>query len=249
MEAATNRRTFPRELADALRAQILRGDLPAGTLLPPERELAIRLGTNRNTLREALRTLEAQGLVEARQGAGVRVLDFRERGELTLLADYLRVATVPQQLGLLEDLLRLRAMVAREAVARAAEHADEHDFAEFERCLEAVAERVRAHEGTVMEPELALYRAVVRAGKSVAGTWLFNSLEKVIKGFGETYPGLWVTPPRFVEAWRGIVAALVARDGERAERLIGELLERTDAVVVRALGGLPGVVTPRRRKP
>lgn len=54
---------------------LLRGILRPGDRLPPERDLAERLGVSRPSLREALADLQAAGLVEARAGAGVYVAD------------------------------------------------------------------------------------------------------------------------------------------------------------------------------
>ncbi len=51
-------------------SMILDGTLRAGDRLPPERELATRLGISRGALREALRSLEYVGLLQARVGSG-----------------------------------------------------------------------------------------------------------------------------------------------------------------------------------
>lgn len=48
----------------SIRAKILDGTLAPGTLLPPEHDLADQLGVTRPTVREALRSLEAAGLIE-----------------------------------------------------------------------------------------------------------------------------------------------------------------------------------------
>lgn len=51
-------------------SMIIDGTLRAGDRLPPERELATRLGLSRGALREALRSLEYVGLLQARAGSG-----------------------------------------------------------------------------------------------------------------------------------------------------------------------------------
>src|SRR3954451_8332674 len=66
-----------RRIADELRRAILSGELPPGAALPSERELARRHGTARNTARQAIDFLEADGLVEAQHGRGVFVRERR----------------------------------------------------------------------------------------------------------------------------------------------------------------------------
>lgn len=57
-------------VADRLRRQIVRGELQVGDRLPPEDELTAQLGIARTTLREALRILESQRLLQIRRGRG-----------------------------------------------------------------------------------------------------------------------------------------------------------------------------------
>jgi GntR family transcriptional regulator len=59
-----------RRLRDALAASIQDGSLPANSVLPSERELALELGVSRSTLRVSLRELADMGLVQTRHGAG-----------------------------------------------------------------------------------------------------------------------------------------------------------------------------------
>jgi DNA-binding FadR family transcriptional regulator len=66
------RRLF-RLIAEQVTAMIQRGDLPPGSRLPAERDLAARLAVSRPSLREALIALEIEGLVEVRGGSGVYV--------------------------------------------------------------------------------------------------------------------------------------------------------------------------------
>src|SRR4029079_14087498 len=56
-------------IADQIRTAIVTGKLTEGGRLAPERELAEQFGVRRVTVRDALRSLEAMGLIEVRVGA------------------------------------------------------------------------------------------------------------------------------------------------------------------------------------
>lgn len=58
------------QIAEGLIDRIESQELAAGAKLPPEREFSKSLGVTRITLRRALQILEAEGLIERRQGAG-----------------------------------------------------------------------------------------------------------------------------------------------------------------------------------
>src|ERR1700755_1377062 len=61
------------ENAEKPRAQIEHGELPAGDQLPTELELRDRYSSSRNTIRDAIKRLTSQGLVETRPGQGTFV--------------------------------------------------------------------------------------------------------------------------------------------------------------------------------
>jgi DNA-binding transcriptional MocR family regulator len=65
------------QLAAAIARAIERGDLPAGTRLPAERELATEFGLSRTTIVAAYDRLRQSGLVRSRQGSGTRVTSRR----------------------------------------------------------------------------------------------------------------------------------------------------------------------------
>ncbi|PAY10929.1 DNA-binding protein [Bradyrhizobium sp. UFLA03-84] len=62
-----------RQLAQALRAAIAKGELKAGELLPSTRALSASLGVARGTVTEAFEQLQAEGYLESQVGAGTRV--------------------------------------------------------------------------------------------------------------------------------------------------------------------------------
>jgi GntR family transcriptional repressor for pyruvate dehydrogenase complex len=66
--------TSSEEVISQLREMIHSGELRPGDRLPPERDLAKLLGVSRPTLRAAIRSLAAVGVLQSRQGAGTFVV-------------------------------------------------------------------------------------------------------------------------------------------------------------------------------
>lgn len=113
-----NRRAFE-EILFQLEEAIVAGHLSAGDRLPPERELASRFQVSRTSVREALRVLEALGLVRVRRGAENGAILLEEPGNaLThLLRFYLALEHVSMA-SLLEFRISLESMAAATAARR-----------------------------------------------------------------------------------------------------------------------------------
>jgi DNA-binding FadR family transcriptional regulator len=74
-------REKPQRIADELRRLIVSGELSEGDSLGHEPELIERFGVSRPSLREALRILEAEGLISVMRGMlGGVVVHARDRG-------------------------------------------------------------------------------------------------------------------------------------------------------------------------
>ena len=71
-------KTLAEAVAGKLTASLLDGSLQPGAQLPPERELITRFGISRTTLREALKAMEENGLVESRKNVGWFALQVDE---------------------------------------------------------------------------------------------------------------------------------------------------------------------------
>jgi DNA-binding FadR family transcriptional regulator len=132
-----------RDLQERIKKLIIDRRLPSGASLPTEPELMELLGVSRNSVREALKALQAMGIVEIRHGFGTYVgpmsmapmiegLTFRTvaghyRGEDSLL-----------------QLLELREAVETGLIARLAGRVPEADLAE----LDALVDRMDAEAAT-----------------------------------------------------------------------------------------------------
>ncbi|ATL25261.1 PLP-dependent aminotransferase family protein [Streptomyces formicae] len=99
---------LPRRLADALRELAERADVPAGSTLPSQRELALVLGVSRSTVTAAYSLLEESGWLESRRGSGSRLRGSGSidegAGEGRLASFDARTGTVDLSSGALDGL-------------------------------------------------------------------------------------------------------------------------------------------------
>lgn len=113
------------QAADAIRRDIISGTLPAGARLI-ERELTERLDVSRNTIREALRQLEAEGFLELRPHKGpiVTVLAPEAAAELFEVRQALECMAVERFTVRASDEVLDELLAAFEEFAAAVEHGD-----------------------------------------------------------------------------------------------------------------------------
>jgi GntR family transcriptional regulator len=71
-----DRKALPKRVADDLRRRLVSREWLTGQQLPTEAELVETYGVSRATVRQALKTLEGQGLVLTRHGRGTFVADI-----------------------------------------------------------------------------------------------------------------------------------------------------------------------------
>jgi DNA-binding FadR family transcriptional regulator len=128
-------RRLYRQIADQIRGLIGSGEFPAGSRLPPERDLARQLGVSRPSVREALIALEVEGLVEVRIGSGIYVLGPGEKhaGEVP--------AEIQAEAGPFE-LLRARYVIESECAALAAKSARKTQLANIGEALDQMQREI-----------------------------------------------------------------------------------------------------------
>lgn len=132
------RKKLSAKVVSDLREQLLAGAMLPGSKLPTENRLTESFGVSRTVIREALATLAAEGLVEARQGAGVFVTD-RADAMLGSMA-----AKASNKLSIALNVLEVRIPIEVESAGIAAsrcsgsqEAAIQEVFFEFDRLLAA----------------------------------------------------------------------------------------------------------------
>ena len=141
-----------RAVQDALRSYVIDNRMQPGDRLPAETALANRLGVSRNVVREAIKALEAQGLLEVRVGLGVFVKaadldDFLTNFAYSLLFDGQSVVE------LYDVRRRLELSYAREAVSQLSEES----LSEMERLFAEMEALFRQDKDFILQ-DLALHR-------------------------------------------------------------------------------------------
>lgn len=127
-----------------LEKQILEGQLKVGSHLPGERDLATQYQVSRTAVREALRTMAAQGLIESSVGAGPKSGTYLTGQSSKALGSLLRMYVALEQFEV-EDIVEARVMFERHSARLAAKNCGPED-----------AERLRALLVKMEEPELSL---------------------------------------------------------------------------------------------
>jgi len=176
MKPTTRTRT-----ADRLRHDLLEGRWAPGETLPPERRLAEELGVSRPTLRGALATLDAEGLVRSRQGSGVVALDPLESASLDLFAWMLqpRGGYDAQSAELFAEFCDLRRALAADTVARAARRIKANDLALLQEIVTEQATHLDDPEAYLAGDE-RFAREILRIAGGTAIVLIFNTLMKMM---------------------------------------------------------------------
>ena len=108
------------QIAAQIRNELIAGRLRVGSRLPSERALSEQFGVSRNTLREALRSLEHAGLISLHKGASGGAFISERSGEaiVTGLLDMYHLGAI-QPAQLTEARIWLESIVVRQACRRA----------------------------------------------------------------------------------------------------------------------------------
>jgi len=229
--AHSQRRARGDATLERLRRDILTGKLAPGTRLLPERELAEKLNTNRNTLREALRILELEHLIRSRQGDGTMVLNWRQDAELSLLPAFMREDTpIEDRIACAISLMALRDQLLEFGVRKATLL---HTPEELHAIRTAViAMRVPGNpSAALIRLDIEFYRRIVMATHDLVLTWSFNIFGKVFAGLGETFPALWPIDEAYLTRVDRLVDHIARRQPDlAAKELLSILAERSGAI-------------------
>ncbi|GAA3346212.1 FadR/GntR family transcriptional regulator [Amorphoplanes nipponensis] len=199
--------TLSDQVIARLRGQITSGAWPVGSRIPTEPELVAQLGVARNTVREAVRALAHNGLLDIRQGSGTWVIATSE------LAGVMQRRFAAADPG---HVTELRGTLEAAAAGFAARRRTPADLTRLD---ELLAQRERAwatgDRDAFVDADTAFHLAVVAASHNEVLTELYADLGQVIRDSLREHFGARLSPEEYLDHGR-LLAAIRAEDPDAA---------------------------------
>src|SRR5437867_8645944 len=217
-----------------VRQLIDRGALGPGARLPPERDLALRVGVSRPTVRAGLRTLAALGVVRSRRGSGTYIPE----GPPTLGAEALSFLAALHKFTI-DDVYEARRILEVGAAGLAAERATPDHLA-------TLADEVAGLFASLNDRQVFLVHDINfhRGVAAASGNPIVASLVEMVASL--YYERRRITVERAADrdlrdaadAHRQIYQAIRAHDVERARRAMHDHLTKSRAYQAKELAGV-----------
>lgn len=215
--------TTSEEVVGQLREMIHRGDLRPGDRLPPERDLAKKLGVSRPTLRAGIRTLAAIGVLHSKQGAGTFVTDMDESPALD--ANPLRMMASLHGFTS-EEMFEARIAIEMDVAGLAAERASsEHLAAMSEEVAEMFASLDDPQEYLVHD--MRYHQTIAAASGNRILTALMNMIATILFETRSKTVHRALDLKESAEYHRQIYRCIRDRNSEAARQMMREHLEHT----------------------
>jgi GntR family transcriptional regulator, transcriptional repressor for pyruvate dehydrogenase complex len=209
----------------ALTSHIVGGKLKSGTELPSEKELALKLGVSRFSLREALRVAEAQGLIEISRGRKAKVAQPNAQAAAAIIS-----LSIRRSRNTLLDLAEARHVLETHIARVAAKKITIASIKALERTVQLIAENPKNLD-LCLAQDIEFHEILVRAtGNTVFEIMLAPLAELLRESRRRTMSA---DIQSVIDEHEKIVEALRARSPEKAARRMARHL---DLAVERQLG-------------
>src|SRR6185503_4581860 len=226
MLRAIKKTRIHKEVFSQIHELIKQGRFKARDQLPSERELAETFKVSRTSVREALRTLESQGLIVSRTGTGNFVVDLPVEALVGPLARML----IDEKTAL-ADVFELRKLIEPHIAALAAERATERDIAQLKKIVAKQKEAVSRGE-TGVDADAELHLCIGRATQNQALQKLVSGLMEMLSRSREESLQTDQRRASSIATHQRIVAAIEKHDRSKAR---SEMLRHIEQVEESAL--------------
>jgi GntR family transcriptional repressor for pyruvate dehydrogenase complex len=215
-------------VADDLLNRIVSREFAPGSTLPGELELTAQHQVSRLTVREAVKTLEAQSVVRIERGRGTFVNPLNR---WTSMEAVLRAAADGQNDAAASiHLIELRRMLETGAAELAAARISAEDLVSMRKHLAAMGAAHQANDvGHFVEADLAFHDVILHAADNVFLTVLFKPLSRVLAARRTETSRVVQIQANAIKAHAHIVEALESGDPEQARLAMDSHMSQTMA--------------------
>jgi len=225
--APLERQSLSDRLARQIRGSIQSGDFRRGDRLPPIMEMARRFGVGHPTIREALKKLEAMGVVDIRHGSGVFV---SRSEEVLVLASPDYSGTISKKL--LIDLIRARSPLELQSVSEAVHNATEEHLSEMRRLLTTARESLDDDDRLNMA-NMGFHQQIARGSGNIVIAQLLSVLQELFKEEQRLILGLGASRERDHAEHLEILEAVEQRDEALAVARMRAHLKGVEELILR----------------
>ena len=198
-----------------LRGAILKGDLKPGERLM-EIQLANKLGVSRTPIREALRKLELEGLVNMVPRKGAEVADITEKS--------------------LRDVLEVRKALEELSVQLACEKITEEEIEELKRVAERFKDTLNDQDVTkIAEADVAFHDVIYTATDNQKLILLLNNLREQMYRYRVEYLKKEEAYPQLIAEHEELIDNISKRNKEEATRIMCEHIDNQVATVINVI--------------
>jgi GntR family transcriptional regulator, transcriptional repressor for pyruvate dehydrogenase complex len=216
------------KVAEQLQTHIV-DELKPGDMLPPERELVRMFGVSRSTIRDAIRRLEAVGLLEPRQGVGTLVREISADSMVAPVAGVLL-----QKRKNIIELLDVRMIIEPALARRAALHASPEQIAELDSLLERQQQKISDGE-LATEEDTNFHYAIALAAHNSVMLKLVHVLMDSLRELRERSLEVGGRQPKSLAAHRQVVEAIKHGDAPAAEAAMLRHVLEVQKLILRKL--------------
>ena len=234
LSARPQRRSRPVRVAEAIKDWVVEQGLTPGDRLPGEAELIERFQMSKGTIREAMRILQAQGLVETKTGpgGGSFVGEVSRDRAHALLANYFYFQNVT-----IADIYAVRLSLEPEMAASLAGKLTEVQLAELEEIMENYAAPAKdAREERLQHiASLRFHARLSDFGQNALLSFFISFMAQILTDL-TVYKRLYTTPNH--DLWRrgrdhqlDLIAALRSGDADGARQVMASHMEMAAALM------------------
>lgn len=157
---------------------IVEGQLRTGQRLPSERDLSEQFGVSRTVIREAVRGLEAKGVVEVRSGRGLQVASVTSAQVTETFDLFVRGQQIKDNVQP-EDISEVREMLELRIVELACQRATDEDLANIEATFESIEQATTSDEAA--EADSNFHMAIATSTHNPLLVTLLESVNATIR--------------------------------------------------------------------